>query len=510
MKNTFLNEYFLETFSLNEVNPDDDFFVLGGSSLLLPQLIHNIWVNTGIHLEARDIFATRSIKKISSLIEEKTRRKKYIPSKLKPLSSTKINRTSLDMSYPQRHVWLSEKLSSLEAPYNVGFTFTIRGNIDINRLKESIEQVIMKEENYNLKFFMESGRLVCETKHFEPDIIIRENVSGAELENYLQESVKIKKFPLEDGPLFEIEIHKLVNEKDTVKVFFLFHHIIIDQYSVPLLWNAIYETYVFRTEYQNPSSFKECILESSEALSSGVLAKQKEYWQGQFRNQEVEKFNKFVQKKINSEYVRMKRVRSKKRPNLLNKSIDNNTAFLTIYLKSVSSHFFEGSENKEFVVGIPYANRLGKNSANCQGFFVNMVPFKVEFSFISKNDYFYYVRQKNEETFENQNYPYELILNEIDFKTPSHRQHFINNVFIYEKQIELKKDGREMKEVSYEELKHPTPMFPLSFYLVEDENQYTINFDFDTSYITTEDATAFLNVIEDNIDKFEVENDHET
>ncbi|PFD48723.1 hypothetical protein CN281_11235 [Bacillus cereus] len=503
MKNNFLDNFFLEIFNLNEVKPDDDFFVLGGSSLLLPQLIHNIWVNTGVHLEAKDIFATRSIKEISALIEEKIRNKESAYLTLNPSLNFNADIKYVNMSYPQRHIWLSEKLSALEDSYNVGFTFTIKGDIEIDRLKESITQVIMEEDNYNLIFLMKSGELVCETKTFTPEIIIYEHVKEVELEEHLHTSVKTKKFSLDEGPLFKIEIHKLIDVEDTVKIFFLFHHIIIDQYSVPLLWNAIFETYSSQNRYQKPSSFKECILNSSEALLSGAFDQQKEYWRSQFMNLDMEKLNKFKKKKKHIGYSRIKRVRNKKSTNILKENFDNNTVFLTIYLESISSYFFKENRKGEFIVGIPYANRHGINSANCQGFFVNIIPFKVEFPFNLNSDSFHYIRQKNEITFQNQNYPFEFILNEIDFKTASQRQNFIDNVFIYEKQIELKKDGRKFKDVSYDELNYTTPMFPLNLYLVENEEQYTINFDFDSSFITHEDATAFLSVFENNIDKVE-------
>lgn len=473
---------FKEVLVINEVSLDDDFFLLGGSSLFIPQLIYRIWDKTGVMLDASDIFNLRTPRKIISEIRCKFENGKIIDKSQMDFdtSVTKIADSKTLAPYPQRHIWLSEKMKASNKVYNVAFKILIEGPLLKEKLCSAIRQAMKSNEVYNVYFELERGELVVKHGLFEPKIIFK-NFEGQEVDTLNKEietEVLEKQFDLDKGPLYEIKLYKVEAEKHIL--LFLFHHIVIDQASIPLLWKEIVSNYNSELDekkilckttdyYTHTTRWEDLIKDKS-------FEPKIEYWKNEFANFNTEE-NRFLtasdtMTSDDNHYLREKFIINKEQYNLKptgKSDFSINTIILTAFCATIQEIFFDRNPVNNFVIGLPYANRTSIYDANIQGLFVNMLPLKLKVPFRAATNSAAHIQEKLQKLYLNQDIPYEMILDGIPFKSYYDRNNFIQFAFVYQKNIILQNLNKKIK-CKYEEINVVPPMFGLTFYATDFED----------------------------------------
>lgn len=444
-------ELFKETLAVDRVEEEDDFFVKGGNSINASLLLYKIFVFTNVSLSLMDVIEHRTPLKLAALVN--TRR-----DKINSVSFTSNDGVFL-APYPQRHIWLSEKMDSAGANYIVTFKIPIKSEkkIDYKKIERSVFDTFENNTVYTVNIKLDKN----EIKAFKSKMgIVIVNVLDEEFfsDDEVEEIVKKTILNIEDGIKGKVIIK--LNE-----ILFLLHHIVVDQASIPLLWNEIIERYY---DIHNESCFNyfSCFErndELSEHYAEGLKFWKKEYEDFSFSSPKVNGYS-------DKEYDRHSILLPKKEIDGVTEKSKIAYLLLLFYL-SLQECNLQNSD--EFVIGIPYTNRTNAIQAGTQGFFVNMMPARLKLIGMSFEAQIKYLLDYLEKMSMYQDIPYEDIINGISFNDYKEKKEFLRFAFVYQSEMSLRSFD-EGESIKMKEYHLGIPMFDMTIYINDTENFYEV------------------------------------
>jgi hypothetical protein len=148
---------------------------------------------------------------------------------------------SVPLSFQQRFHWdNSHRLSDLNL--NFPFALCLTGALDIERLRESFEAVILRHGALRTRIAVTQGeprQIVDVPGRFRLEVVARPNDLSSEVEGYLN-----CPFDLVGGKLFRARLLRLSRREHILLV--CAHHLIMDAYSVGFLSNEVWDWYSSR------------------------------------------------------------------------------------------------------------------------------------------------------------------------------------------------------------------------------------------------------------------------
>ncbi|MGW1469627.1 condensation domain-containing protein, partial [Streptomyces sp. NPDC002308] len=121
-----------------DLSIDDDFFQLGGHSILAARLTNVIAQALGVRLTIRDVFENPTVVRLA----EKVGAAKGLPA-LPPLSATGgPDEGPAPMSFAQRRLWLLADLEGGSTAYNVPMAVRLEGTLNVDALDAALNDVV--------------------------------------------------------------------------------------------------------------------------------------------------------------------------------------------------------------------------------------------------------------------------------------------------------------------------------------------------------------------------------
>lgn len=141
-----------------EVKISDNFIILGGSSIHIPELIYRIRKKYGILIPAKEIFDSSTISELCRVIER--RRKSNSETLVETHSINKFEYDKIPLLDSQKQIWISDKLSNGGKNLKVIFRIDIKEWINLPRLKKAIEIILQNHLVYNVNFEIFNNEIV--------------------------------------------------------------------------------------------------------------------------------------------------------------------------------------------------------------------------------------------------------------------------------------------------------------------------------------------------------------
>lgn len=222
---------------------DDEFFRLGGNSLLAIQLASRLKQALHVTVSIRDIFASQSIRALAARIE------KMDGLSLLPLHPLEDRPHVLPASYAQRLIWFvhfmpSVAKSSLTLVNAAEFT----GELDLGLLRQSIQHVVDSHDCLRARFYLrDRSELVMhvDTSLSLPlSVVDCRHLTADESEAKVQELIAQERgfvFDLAKGPLFRVCAVPCADGRTTLIV--SLHHIVGDAWAQSLVRQEISACY---------------------------------------------------------------------------------------------------------------------------------------------------------------------------------------------------------------------------------------------------------------------------
>jgi amino acid adenylation domain-containing protein len=147
------------------VGVDDDFFALGGTSLLVGRLSTRIAVELGSTLSLAELMSARTIAAIADMIDERTGRAEEeavleldspTPPALPPIGRAARN-LPIPLSLPQERVWFFTQLSPTNIAYNFQAAVTLHGEVNTEALRGALDEIVRRHEILRTAFVSVAG-----------------------------------------------------------------------------------------------------------------------------------------------------------------------------------------------------------------------------------------------------------------------------------------------------------------------------------------------------------------
>jgi acyl carrier protein len=219
---------FAEVLGLEKLGLDDNFFDLGGHSLMATRLVSRIRTILGVELAIRTLFECPSVGELGPRLRER------VEGGRSPLTAGK-RPEKLPLSHAQQRLWFIDRLQGTSVEYNMPGALRLKGELDGTALERALEAIVERHESLRTRFVEVEGEPF---QVIEPDCRIKlglEDLSGGE-ESAQQERVREAlrsearlPFDLMRGPVLRVKLLRL-GAQDHVLLRTM-HHIVSDGWS---------------------------------------------------------------------------------------------------------------------------------------------------------------------------------------------------------------------------------------------------------------------------------------
>jgi acyl carrier protein len=273
-----------ELLDCGDVTPDDDFFGLGGHSLLTLQVVFRLRKRLNVALPARAPFNHRTLAELAACVD--TLRE---PAADAPPQLTAVPRAgALPASYAQERLWFMDQLNPGDPRYNVPVFDRIRGPLDIGALSRTLDALVARHEVLRTLITAPDGVPRQEIRPPQPVPLPLVDLTGlpqadreAELARLVREEYR-RPFDLAEGPVLRAHLVRL-DPQDHALLLSL-HHIVHDGWSLGLFnddFAAFYEAFATGREpdLAAPSvQYADYAVWQRRLLDEGHLDDQLAYW----------------------------------------------------------------------------------------------------------------------------------------------------------------------------------------------------------------------------------------
>ena len=455
-----------EVLGVKHIGIEDNFFDLGGHSLKAVKFINKIHEETGTRLNIKSIFENPTIEQIALLIKN---RNEYVSIPKAPVQKY------YDMSSTQKRIYLINDMYEDKTSYNMPASINIKGDIVTERVESTFNEIIKNHESLRTSFHVISGNLV---QKIEENVTFKVNYIFVDKfdENLIKDF--IKPFDLTKAPLLRVAI---VIDKDNNKMMlFDMHHIISDGESVNIIINEFNKIYNGQQVDYNKIDYKDY----SEWMKSRDLSNEKKYWMSQFSD-EIPILD------LSYDYKRpqIQSFNGKRYNEIINKDIKSGS--IELCKKTVTTEYMvlhsgvmgllcKYSRQEDIIIGTPISGRIHKDIENVVGMFVNTLPLRAK-----PNKEKSYIKFLNEvkdvclKGYENQEYPLEEIIEDIQLNRDMSRNPLFDVMFSFENNEEVDFDVVDTEFV-VSEYDDNLAKFDLSFDLKNNNNGYDISLQYCT------------------------------
>ncbi|MDY7092731.1 MAG: amino acid adenylation domain-containing protein [Acidobacteriota bacterium] len=165
-----------QVLSLDGLSRDDDFFALGGHSLMVGQLLSRIRQQLGASLDLKEVFAASTLREMAARIDA-IRSAAEAGTDEAPdssmaaaggtggvLSPPPIRRHGaihqVPLSFPQQRVWFLDRLVPGNIAYNANATVDFTGPLHPRILEDALQEIVRRHQIFRTTFHEQNGRPV--------------------------------------------------------------------------------------------------------------------------------------------------------------------------------------------------------------------------------------------------------------------------------------------------------------------------------------------------------------
>ncbi|WP_432906337.1 amino acid adenylation domain-containing protein [Micromonospora matsumotoense] len=272
-----------ELTGVERVGVADDFFAMGGHSLLAIRLAHRLRRRFGLELTVATLFDGRTVERVAAAIDAGTT----------PDSGPQIvpvPRTgALPTSYGQQRLWFLDQLEPGSAEYLVPMVYHLTGTLDTATLHRAVEQVSARHEVLRTRYVADNGiplQVVDPPGPVAFDVVdLAGAANAAPRARAIIEAASARPFDLTaERPLRVTVVHTAADEH---LVAITLHHIAFDNWSLGIFLRELNEAYAaglagarwstqpLAVQYADVAAWQR------DRQADGTLGSQIEYWRTQ-------------------------------------------------------------------------------------------------------------------------------------------------------------------------------------------------------------------------------------
>lgn len=262
-----------------EIGVNDEFFAIGGDSILSMQLMAKAKAQ-GVHFTARQLLLGQSVRKLAGLI-----------------ATEHVVKTQQSRSLGVQHLLpIQKRFFDIDAEhinhYNQSALFDVPADFDTDMLTRAVVALTNRHDAMRLQFFEEQGQWYGRYKNVN-SLEIKQQVSREDLSNVLSNTLHDKlwelgekyqrSFDIREGLLFRA-VHIDLGPECNGRVAILFHHLIVDGVSWRVILSDLEQSIGQLQQGQNltldakTGSIQQWGEFVKSQVEAGTLADERDYW----------------------------------------------------------------------------------------------------------------------------------------------------------------------------------------------------------------------------------------
>ncbi|MGD2085273.1 MAG: condensation domain-containing protein [Candidatus Aminicenantes bacterium] len=406
-----------------------NFFDLGGHSLKATILISKIHKQLQVKVPLVELFKRPTIKGLAGYILYVIRKQEDKFIAIKPVEEKEY----YALSSGQRRLYAMQQMDPDSPAYNIFNLMTLEGKVDKKRLVKVFKTLVARHESLRTSFIISTPGPI-QRIHRDVDLEIEYYQSGkSEVEKIIRDFVR--PFDLAHLPLFRVGLVTIGQVESILMVDM--HHIITDEISQDLLKKEFVSVYSGQElpplplQYKAYSEWQHC------QWLAGSFKKQETYWLKRFQSgiplvniptdYSRPTLRSFAGSEVGFEL-------NAEVTNALSEMASSEKVTLFMLLLAVFNILLSKVSNQEdIVVGTPVASRRHADLQQIIGMFVNMLVLRNcpsgEMTFC---DFLKEVKENTLTAFENQDYPFEDLVEKIAGQRDSNRNPLFDVMFALE------------------------------------------------------------------------------
>jgi NAD(P)-dependent dehydrogenase (short-subunit alcohol dehydrogenase family) len=432
---------------------NDNFFEMGGHSLIGARLINRIGKNFKIDLSFRDIVMCPTVATLSVHIERRKENDSALSEIIAPLPQA----PHYELSHAQKRLWVQDSIDSDQTNYIIPNAAVIDEELDENAFRKALEALVGRHEILRTTFKVIDGvprQIVNDVpRGFAFSFIDMRNGAGTE---QLIRDMAIREatipFDLRTGPLLRATLIRA--GKSRYVFLYTLHHIISDGWSMDIILREFFTLYdaflknkphgltPLRVQYKDFAAWQ------NERLRNRMLDASKGYWKDilqdasfsvslrtdcpRQRNNPQIPVNVYTVA-VKEPLVQLIRVYAR----------EHGISHFAIVVAALNVVLYHHSGQDDIIIGAPVAGRGHAELEGQIGFYLNMVPIRTIVNGDDRSvDYIGRSKKTVLDAFEHQDYPFDLMIEEFGLQRERGRNHFFDIEIDYHQFDHLQLDAR--------------------------------------------------------------------
>lgn len=466
-----------------------NFFEIGGHSLRVLTMIGRIHKVFQIKISIQDFFEHLNIKSLGAFIL--SQKGQVINHTYSPVPQAE-NQAYYKLSSGQKRLFFLHEFDPSSLVYNISNSFLLEGEVDKERLNNAFVSLINRHESLHTSIEVVDNQAVQKINkefHFEIEYLqANEGTLGAVIKEF------IRPFELNKGPLIRTGLVEITAQKHLLIVDI--HHIISDGVSGVRLISDLMALYneeelsPVKLQYKDYAAWQH----SQEQLKQ--IANQKEFWLNEFA-EEINIPNLPVDYprppvlSFEGESVEFE-LSEEECQKLKAIGEENGATLFMVLLSAFNILLSKLTQQEDIIIGIPVANRQHPDLEEVIGVFVNTLAFRnFPQGTLSYKNFLQEVKSKTLSYFENQAYPYENLINELNIERDTSRNALFDCMFVFQntEATELSIPGLNIKPYEYNQ---HVSKFDMTFEVLSFEKELGFRFEYATAIFKEESIQRFI------------------
>ncbi|NRA56472.1 MAG: amino acid adenylation domain-containing protein, partial [Gammaproteobacteria bacterium] len=417
-----LAQIWQDVLGVEQVGLNDNFFALGGHSLLLTQVVSRVRQALSAEIPMRVMFEASDLRDFAVRVAQS---EGVVSEVILPVSREQ----ELPLSYAQQRQWVLWQIEPESTAYHMSSALRLTGELNIEALRDSFDYLFARHEVLRTHFAQgDEGQLhqvikdkVSITLNAEALSFTHEQSQDAALQQVLQQ-LGDEVFDLAEGPLLRVKLISLSAQAHVLAL--VQHHVVSDAWSMQLMVSELVQAYSAFSQHQTPE------LPSLPIQYADYAVWQRERLEGE----EGERQLTYWREKLGTEHPVLELPTDHARPmqasyagasqsvaldselinNLTQLANQESTTLFTLLLASFQTLLHRYSGQEEIRVGTPIANRNRLETENLIGFFVNTQVLRADFADdLTFNEFLQQVKQTTLDAQDNQDLPFEQLVEKL-------------------------------------------------------------------------------------------------
>ncbi|MFS4518075.1 condensation domain-containing protein, partial [Delftia tsuruhatensis] len=372
-----------DLFGLERAGRHDDFFALGGDSILALKLVARAR-KRGVKLTPKQLFTGKTPAGVARLVEgpvagaEQTEGTAPLP---------RADRSGpLPLSFAQLRQWFLWQLEPAGTAYHISGALRLLGTLDVLALQQSFDALVARHESLRTVFRMGGDGQVVQVIAAQGSVRVEQTdlseLPAAQRQEQLEQAaaaVHRQPFDLQAGPLLRVGLIRESAEAHLLVV--AMHHIVSDGWSMQIIVDEFVQQYRARCQGQVPQAaplplqYADYAVWQRQWLEAGERQRQLAYWRTQLGDTHpVLQLPTDHPRRPGADHVAAShglQLPAELVGSLRRRAQAQDATLFVLLLAGLQAVLHRYTGQEDIRVGVPIANRHRVETQGTVGFFVN-------------------------------------------------------------------------------------------------------------------------------------------